>query len=304
MRSKFTSSLKVRHLKYYMQEVMKSLVRNKIMTLTSIATVSACIIIVIATYAVAVNVNHLLSYFENTVGITVFLENFLADDQVENMHGQIAAMPNVASVDFISSEQALEDFVGGFDEDMRELILELSPNLRRSFFINLYDIRFQQELITSIERMHGIGTINHAATLTDILINVNSFLGLFNLLVIVVLAILSVVIITNTIKLTVNNRRNEIIIMKYVGATDWFIKCPFMIEGIVIGVIGAILPLIAAWVAYDHVVAAMTGLPIVGYLPFRSAIEVFPLLVPIILVLGAAIGIFGSITSMRKYLSV
>ncbi|MCL2171456.1 MAG: permease-like cell division protein FtsX [Defluviitaleaceae bacterium] len=307
MKSKLGSGLRFRNVKYYLQEVFKSLVRNKIMSLTSVATVSASIIIVIATYAIATNVNFVLGYLENTVGLTVFLEDELDYIAVERMEAQIYGMSNVRTIDFVSSEEALVQFAAQFPENSQEMLLGLAegePLLARSFVVSLHDIRLQGELITTIESFHGVSNIEHAQALTDILIGINSFVALFNLLIILILLILSVVIITNTIKLTVNNRRNEIVIMKYVGATDWFIKWPFMIEGIVIGIIGAIIPLTVAWLGYDRVVAMVGNWRFVGDLPFYAAGDIFPLMSPMIILLGAAIGTFGSITSMRKHLNV
>ncbi|MCL2415718.1 MAG: permease-like cell division protein FtsX [Defluviitaleaceae bacterium] len=300
------TGMRIRNIKYYFREVLKSLIRNKIMTVTSVATVASCISIVIASLAIAANVSLFLRYLESTVGITIIIDNSVENNRVSEMYAEIGQNPNVSSIDFISAEQALENLAVSFPDGSEEIILSLADNnpLRRSFVLALNDIRAQRELILYLESIEGVVSVNHAAALTDILININNFVSLFNLLIIVILAILSVVIIMNTIKLTVNNRRTEILIMKYVGATDWFIKWPFVIEGIVIGIMGAIVPLIVSWLGYDRVVDAITSVPIVGELPYLSAIEFFPLFSPIIVLMGAFIGIFGSMTSMRKYLNV
>jgi len=122
------------------------------------------------------------------------------------------------------------------------------------------------------------------------------------------LAILSIAIITNTIKLTVNSRRNEIIIMKYVGATDWFIRWPFVIEGVLIGMFGGILPLGIIWFLYDGIIENVTQSGLFAVLlegfPVRSSMDIFPIITPFILLLGMLIGVLGSITSMRKHLNV
>ena len=129
---------------------------------------------------------------------------------------------------------------------------------------------------------------------------------LFSFVVMLILGVLAVVIITNTIKLTVNNRRNEIIIMKYVGATDWFIKWPFVIEGMLIGIVGAVIPLGIAWFSYDGLVdnVRYSEFAMFMQLPFRSASELFPIFAPVTVILGVGIGVLGSISAMRKYLSV
>jgi len=298
-------NLWLRNLKYYLAETLRSLVRNKIMTLTSIATVSACLLIVIFSYTIASNVNHILAYIETTIGVTVAIEDELTEAQVDILHDNIASVENVVSLRFISSEEALESLAYriGDDEGILEGLIEDNP-LRRSFILELSDIRLQRETVEIIWEMYGVANINEATVVTDALITTNNFVGIFSFVVILILGVLSVIIITNTIKLTVNSRRNEILIMKYVGATDWFIKWPFVIEGVLIGILGAIVPLAIAWISYDNIVESITGSDLFLQLPLRNALEIFPLFTPITVILGALIGILGSISSMRKYLSV
>lgn len=295
------------NIKYYLSEVLKSIVRNKIMSLTSIVTVSACMIILISSYVIASNVNYMLNYIENSVGVTVIIENYLTADEVNILREDILAIDNVARMEFIPPDQALQNLAERLGDDTGEFIQSLAADnpLRRSFVLALNDIRHQDETISSISNLGGVANINDASFLTNGLVTLNNFIGIVSILVILVLGVLSVVIITNTIKLTVNNRRNEILIMKYVGATEWFIKWPFVIEGVLIGLLGATLPLVIAWFAYDNIVANITLTPFIGQtLAFRSAVDIFPILGPIVLVLGSFIGILGSISSMRKYLKV
>ena len=137
------------------------------------------------------------------------------------------------------------------------------------------------------------------------LTSLNNAVRIISVVMILILGLLSVIIIMNTIKLTVNNRRTEIIIMKYVGATEWFIKWPFVIEGILIGLSGALIPIILSWVLYERAVNAIRSSVEIfaSMLAFKNGVELFPILIPLALVLGALIGTMGSITSMRRYLS-
>jgi len=299
------TGFKLRNLKYYLAETFRSFVRNKLMTLTSVATVAACLIIVVFSYAVAQNVSGILSYLETSIGITVFVDDTLSDQQVDMLHQNILALDNVATAEFISPDEALQNLAEDLGDTTGILIDMLGDSpLRRSFTLDLHDIRFQTETSAAIWGMYGVANISEASGLTDMIITTGNFISLFSFIVILILGVLAVVIITNTIKLTVNNRRNEITIMKYVGATDWFIKWPFVIEGVLIGIIGAIIPLVVVWLSYDGLIDSIRDSQLMWWLPFRTASEIFPLFTPVTIILGAVIGMLGSISSMRKYLSV
>ena len=302
-----SGDFKFRNIKYYLAETFRNLVRNKLMSITSVITVAACLLIVVFSYTIASNVNYILAYLETSIGITVIVEDDVDAIQVELLYQEILETENVANAIFISPQEALEtlaEIMGDTDGILMSLD---EPNpLRRSFVVELEDIRTQRETVQEISRLRGVMRVNEASAVTDGLITVNSFVGIFSFIVMMVLGILSVVIITNTIKLTVNNRRNEIIIMKYVGATDWFIKWPFVIEGIVIGIFGAVIPIALVWISYDGLIDTIrtTDFQMILQMPFRSAVDLFPIFAPVVMILGVGIGILGSISAMRKYLSV
>jgi len=248
-----------------------------------------------------------LTYLETSIGITVFVDDALDIAQAETLFQEILALDNVAGAVFISPEEALAN-MAEILEDTEGILAALDgPNpLRRSFTIELNDIRQQRQTVVDINELYGVANVREAAGVTDGLITLNNFIFIFSIVVMLILGVLAVVIITNTIKLTVNNRRNEIIIMKYVGATDWFIKWPFVIEGILIGMVGAIIPLTIAWLSYDGLIDGFRDSDFAMFmqLPFRSGAELFPLFAPFTIILGVGIGVLGSTSAMRKYLSV
>jgi len=302
-----SNNFRLRNLKYYLSETLHSLVRNKLMTLTSIATVAACLLIVVLSFAITQNINHVLAYIETTVGIEVFIDDELNDAQVEMLGQNILALDNVAYAEFVHPDDALVSLAERRGDEDGLLMAFLYDNpLRRAFRLELRDIREQRYTVDAIWRMHGVANIAEAGTVADFLGRTNNYISLFGVVLILIFAVLSVVIITNTIKLTVNNRRNEILIMRYVGATDWFIKWPFVIEGVLIGVLGAAISLVISWFSYEGIISAIRGFPLVVemQLPLRDTAEVFSIFAPIAVVLGAIIGVLGSISSMRKYLSV
>jgi len=302
-----SGSFKLRNFKYYFKEAMRGFARNKLMSITSIATVAACLFIVIASYAIASNVNHILAYIETSVGITIFIDDDLTDTQADILYESIAEMDHVASVYFISPEEALinlSEALGDVDDILLTLLYD-NP-LRRSFTIYLEDIRFQREAVEILRNLYGVVNMSEAADVTDLLVTANNFVSIFSFVIILILGVLAVVIITNTIKLAVNSRRNEIIIMRYIGATDWFIKWPFVIEGVLIGIIGAVIPITLTWMGYSNLVASFGGddSVLMWPLPFLSAAQIFPIFAPVTIILGAIMGLLGSISSMRKYLGV
>ena len=301
-----SGDFKFRNIKYYLAETFRNLVRNKIMTLTSIVTVSACLLIVVFSYTIASNVNFILAYLETSIPLSVFIDDSLDDAQVDALYQELLQVNNVNSATFVSQEEALKSMAEALGDTEGILMSLDEPNpLRRSFTLGLDDIRLQRQTAEDISRLHGVANIREASGVTDMLITLNNFVGIFSGVVMLVLGVLSVVIITNTIKLTVNNRRNEIIIMKYVGATDWFIKWPFVIEGIVIGIFGAAIPIAIAWISYDGIVDNLrdSDFQMIFAMPFRTATELFPILVPVVVILGVGIGVLGSISAMRKYLN-
>ncbi|MCL2575438.1 MAG: permease-like cell division protein FtsX [Defluviitaleaceae bacterium] len=308
VKSNKASTLKLRNLRYYLSQTTKSLWRNKFMTISSIITVAACMIMVIASFAATSNLNLFLDHLESTVGMTVFLDEDLSEAGRDIVGQTIMVVENVRDIRIITPEEALENMERQWGMNIEALQGDANP-LRWSYMVELYDLSLQSQTVDAVSLIFGVHSIDASADISDTLVFINNVVAIVGLIIIAVLGILSIVIITNTIKLTVNSRRNEIVIMKYVGATDWFIRWPFIIEGVLVGVLGALIPLVAAWFAYDNLVASLTGdtgifAAMLRGLPFRTTAEIFPFVAPIIILLGAGIGVLGSASSMRKHLNV
>ena len=299
--------MKFRSIKYYMEEAFISVARNRLMSLSSIATVAACIFIVIFSICLALNLEYMLEKLERT-NMTVMIDDSTPQTDVNALYKKIEAMEHIQSAEYISREAALIEFAEMFGESENSTHIEaLSKDNPMGRYIRIIpdNPRNSADLIAEIEGMPGVLRVKIAQDLTNMLMSLNNAVRIVSIIVIFILGLLSVIIIMNTIKLTVNNRRTEITIMKYVGATEWFIKWPFIIEGIIIGVLGALIPIIASWFLYDGAIAAIQrGFSLLATEnTFRSGMELFPMLIPIALFMGVAIGTLGSITSMRKHLS-
>lgn len=299
--------MRLSSIKYYFKEGFTGLLRNRLMTVASIATVAACIFIMTFSYCIIGNLQYMLEQMEDSIGIAVFLDEDLTSDDVGVLMEQIKKVEYVKNVTYISPEEALNslkvewdvgDVLDGFDA-------ENNP-LSHSFEIELDGIDYQGSVLASLESMDGIRNIRHAQTETDVLLKINKVLGIVGVVVIAILGIISVVIIMNTIKISVYTRRNEINIMKFVGATDWFIRWPFIIEGVLIGIIGSAIPMAIAWPSYGKAIDLIYKfLPVIENLvTFKNSIDIFSVLLPVSIVSGILLGVIGSVTSIRKHLKV
>ncbi len=299
--------MKFNSIKYFVKEGFTNLFRNRLMTVASIAIVSACILIMSFSYCLVSNLSYILKQIEDNVGIAVFLEDDLDADAVNEINEKINKIDHIESVFYISPDEALEEFKEEWDTDgiLDGFDSENNP-LSKSFEINLEDIKYQDEVLSQLESIDGIRNIRHAQMGTELLLKANKFISIFGGFVIIVLGLLSVLIIMNTIKISVFTRKVEINIMKFVGATDWFIRWPFVIEGIIIGAVGALIPLIISWPTYSQIVAVIYDkFPVIKDLVvFHYTSDIFSFLIPFSLIFGIALGVGGSIFSIRKHLRV
>ena len=274
------------------------------MTVASIATVSACIFIVSLSYCLISNLSSILEQIENKIGVVVFLEDGLTSEDVSRINDDINAIDNVAMVVYVSPEEALSSLKQEWEADdiLRGFSGENNP-LPHAFEISLESIERQGQVLTELEGLSGIRKIRHAQAETEMLLQINNGVSIAGIVMVVILAIISIVIIMNTIKISVYTRRNEINIMKFVGATDWFIRWPFIIEGALIGVLGAAIPMAASWPLYTKIISVIYGY-IGDMVILRNGYVIFSVLIPVSLVVGAFLGIFGSVSSIRKHLKV
>ena len=299
--------MKFRSIKYFFSEAFSGVIRNRLMSVASIGTVAACIFMIIISYCALTNVNYMLTQIEESIGISIFLEDDADADTVLALNDQLVTMEYVDSVRYISSEEALDEMKQSWDaEDILSGFDETNNPLTGSFEVNLTDISHQSEVVEKIEQLDGVRKIRSSETETEFLVKLSHFLRIFGGVLILALAAISVVIITNTIKLSVFTRRTEISIMKYVGATDWFIRWPFIIEGIIIGIVGASIPIIIAWPLYNKLISIIyEQIPMIhSIVSFRVGIDIFSLLLPVALIFGALLGVLGSNISLRKHLNV
>ncbi|MBO5564452.1 MAG: permease-like cell division protein FtsX [Lachnospiraceae bacterium] len=298
--------MRISSLFYALGQGIKNLLRNRVFALASIATITTCLFVFGLFFSVLVNFRHIVQTVEEGVSITVFFEPGTDEETMLQRKVEIEERPEVNKVEYISAEQAWEtfkvDYLGEYAEGFTENPLEDSANLE----IYLSDVSKQAELVSFIEAMEETREVNYSTVTADTLTGANRIIAYVSVGFIALLFAVSVFLISNTISTGIAVRKEEINIMKYVGATDFFVRAPFVIEGLLIGVIGSVIPIVIIYFIYNKVLEyVMSRFPtlssIITFLPVTT---VFQQLVPLLLILGVGIGFIGSFISVRKHLRV
>jgi len=299
--------MRPRTIKYYFREAFRSVVRNRLMSVASIFTVASCIFIVSVFYILAAHFEYFVVQMEDTVGMVVFVDEDATYAQIRQLEGMILSIPQVASIEYESREDALMRLAEVLGPESSVLVgLEITNPLRNSFIIELTNLAFEEDVYRALNNLepHGVANVRRPGALGSILVTISGMVQIISLFLILLLGIISIVIITNTIRITVNARRHEINIMKYVGATDWFIRWPFVIEGAIIGFIGGIIPSGLVFLGYSQVLGAVSAIPELAFIEFLEVEQFFGALLMFALTLGTVIGLVGSTTAVKRHLKV
>lgn len=277
-------------IRYFLKEGFSGLKKNLLMTVASIIAVAACISIMSFSYCVVSNLQYMLDQMEDSIGISVFLKGDLTSEDIENMKTTISGLDHVTNVTYISPADALDQLKEqwGADEDIFIGLDDTNNPLSHSFQVELDQIESQDAVLAELQKIEGVDKVEYGQSLSEMLMSVSNVFQVAGILVMLVLGVISVMIIINTIRISVMNRRVEINIMKYVGATDWFIRWPFIIEGIIIGLIGAILPMLVGMPMYGKTVSLFYNhIPFVeNFVRFRVVGDVFSFVLPAALILA------------------
>jgi len=297
--------MKPRTIRYYFREAFRSVIYNRFMSVASIFAVASSIFIVAVFYIIGANVEFFMNQMEAQMGMAVRIEENLPPPEQARLEQRIREVRHVANVTFISREEALENMRDTLG-DAAVIGLEMDNPLRDSFIVELTDLSFHDEVehAISLLRPYGAAQIDSDAEFARTLTSISHIVGLISLFLILILAGISIIIITNTIRITVNARKTEINIMKYVGATDWFIRWPFVLEGMIIGFLGGAVPALICSFGYARVVRAINEIPMLDWLSFMPEEHIMRYVLPFSLILGVLIGLIGSVTSVKKHLKV
>ncbi len=295
---------------YSVQQGMKSLRKNRMFTLASIGTISACLFLFGLFYFVVSNFQHMIKEVETTVGVTVFFEDGISQEQVDSIGEAIRFREEVDHIEFISAEEAWAKFVRENFSDNTELVDSFGTDNplenSASYQVFLKDISDQQEIAEYVNGIEGVRTVKRSDETAKNLENANLLVSYVSIAIIAILLAVSVFLINSTISTGITVRRSEIEIMRLMGASDFFIRAPFIVEGVVIGMVGALTPLVILLFSYHTIIQYIkTRFEVIaGWLDFLEAAQVFQMLIPVCLLIGIGIGFLGSFVTVRKHLDV
>ena len=292
---------------YTLKQGIVNIFRNKWFSLASIATISACLFLFGLFYTVIVNFQNTLRVTEEKIAVTVFFQDGTTQEEMQQVGDMIRQREGVANVEFISADQAWAEWGPvNIGEDYTEIYTENPFEGMDNYEVYLSDVAKQPELVEWLKSLPSVGELKYSEKTAMTLTGVNALVAYLSLGIIAILLAVSVFLISNTVVIGISVRKEEIEIMKYIGATDFFVRSPFVIEGILIGLMGSGIPLAAIYFTYIKVMEyiriefpALTEL-----LQFLPVEDLFRTLLPISLGLGAGIGFLGSFVTVRKHLRV
>jgi len=306
MIEKVVMTVKYSSISYLIGEGFRNVFKNKKSTAASLIIMCMAMLIFGIFFILGENINHIMTTIEDAQGMQVYILTDVSDERIEEIGREIKELDGVNTMEFVSKEDALNQMKDNLKDKASVLDGIDQEKLPASYVVTLTDLELNQQVQEKIMQIDGIDEINSSNQTISTLITLGKGIRIFTLALLTVLVIISISIITNTIKLTVHARRKEISIMKYVGATNSFIRWPFIIEGIIIGIIAAMIALLIVGVGYDLIAQKLMQAETVQTIGISLVTfsDMFNLIITIYLALGIGIGIIGSSISMRKYLEV
>ncbi len=296
--------MKINNLGYLLKEGIRGIFLHGFMSFAAICVTVACLLIVGSFSILVYNVNIIVEDLNKTNEILVYIDSELSDAEAKSVGTRINRIENVHNAVYVSREEALENFVADHQEQGDAFAGLVPEDLRHRFVVTLENNALMVQTDEMIQDLPGVAKTTAAYELAEGFTTIQNVLQIASVAVISVLLVVSLLIISNTIKLAMYDRRDEIAIMKMVGATNGFIRLPFVVEGFVLGMLGAALAFGAEWLLYDTLVLrleAVDTLKLFSFVPFTQ------LLVPMVVTFAAAglfVGIVGSWTSIRKFMNV
>ena len=298
--------MKISTLFYVIKQGFRNIFKNKWFSLASIATIGACLFLFGLVFSVIMNFEHMVKSAEEGVSVTVFFDEGISDERIEEIGQLIVNHTAVSKANYISADEAWESFkteyLGEYADGFTENPLENSEN----YEIYLNDVSRQAELVNYLEALEGVRQVNKSEVTANTLSGMNKLIAYISIGIIGILLAVSIFLISNTVMIGISVRKEEIAIMKYIGATDFFVRSPFVIEGLIIGAIGSLIPLALIWYLYDKAIYLISSRFSIlsNLLTFLPRDSIFYYLFPVSLILGIGIGFFGSIITVKRHLRV
>ena len=288
---------------YLIKEGFKSILTHGFMSFASVTIVVACLVIMGSFTLIAVNISSLLDDLEAQNEVVAYVEETFSEDSARALQSEIEYLANVRDCVFVTREEAMDEFASQYDD--QSLFQDVdSSAFRDRYIVYLEDISLMEQTQEQLRGITGVASVRGNLKVAEGFLTVRNVVSAVSLIIVVVLVLVSVFIMSNTDKLATYRRRDEIAIMKMVGASNWFIRFPFVVDGLVLGVLGGLLAYFLEWGIYDVVAnRIMTGLMgnLIAVIPF-AAVNTVVLL--IFLAVGFVVGVFGSSIAIRNYLQV
>ena len=302
--------MKANAIGYCIRSGFKNILHNKLFSAASTATIAACIFLFCLFFAIVTNVQHIAKTAETTVGITVFFNDDATDEEVNAVGDAIAARPEVKSSHYTSAEEAWDSFKNDYfdnNELLAEAFAEDNPLANsQSYEIFLHNIQDQQSIVDWLQSFPVVRQVNYSNAAVTGLSSLNRIISLLSAVIIAVLLAVSVFLISNTISVAAQFRRRENMIMKMIGATNLMIRLPFLVEGVMLGLVGALIPLAGIYFIYEKAVRYVTS----HFVSISSLFQpipistIYPQMVAVALGLGVGVGFIVSFVTIRKSLRV
>ncbi len=303
--------MKISSILYSFKQGIKNIKRNLLFSLASVGTIVSCLFLFGVFYCIIVNFRAAMTEIENTVTISVFFDEGISNENINLIGEQIRYRDEVETMQFISADEAWEEFAKENYADNYEAAMEAFAGDNplkdsASYKISLKNLDNQSEFVEYLKSLHGVRKVKTSEVTASGISALNKVVSYASVGVIVILLFVSVFLISNTITIGITVRKEEIGIMKLIGATNFFVRAPFIVEGVVIGLIGSALPLGLVYYMYDSIIAyVLDRFAIVKSLfEFVPVGELFAVLVPVSLAIGVGLGLIGSILTTRKHLKV
>ena len=302
--------MKINTFFYSVKQGFKNIFRNKMFSLASIATMAACIFMFGLFYIIITNFTSTVHSIEKGVSVTVFFDKGLSEGEIKSIGDQIAKRAEVSRMEYVSAEDAWNAFKAVYFEGKEDLAQGFAGDnpLANSAHYQIYlsDVSMQNSLVTYLKTIDGVREVKESAKVANTLTDFNHLVGYVSAGIILILLCVAVFLISNTVTVGISVRKEEIAIMKLIGATDYLVRAPFIVEGMFIGLIGATIPLLLLYFMYQKIIVYIADKfnfigSMINFVPVHT---VFRTLIPVAVILSVGIGFLGSRLTIRKHLKV
>lgn len=310
MTARWVKIMRINTWLYSIKQGFMNIFRNKMFSLASIATMAACIFMFGIFYILVTNFSNMVKEVESGVAVTVFFDDGIPEEQILDIQEEIKKKAEVSKVNYISATDAWEKFKEFYFEGQDELAEGFADDnpLANDASLEIYlnDVSMQKTLVSSLKKMEGIREVNESREVANMLNDFNHLISYVSMGITLILLGVAIFLISNTVTVGISVRKEEIGIMKLIGATDYLVRAPFLVEGIIIGLVGAAIPLVLLHLLYreicEYIVEKFSFIgTVINFIPTET---VFKTLVPIALILGVGIGFLGSRFTIHKHLKV